>query len=424
LHEKPAGDARKYFKYLVEKLKMDAAICVGKQWRMSFWLAAGAFWAVSFGLGATTVSGQEAADPNDLPLASANMLSSLPQVAATEPAIPQQGPASAVPQQSAASSENYLDSPQSEQPASGEAYNPPFWVLFPGEPVPDYGFVIDYRYRQFCGSVMSYEFINPNVNPNFAQSPWSKLRFPMNGAWHGLQAGIEKSEWAVHVEWTTPTSDSIDGTFCDYDWDPANSDGSYSDLGYGKLRWNDGQMVNVDAECKGMDTVLGLPIQVWQVFGFRWQRLDVTAYDAEQVLSGNQPVSQHYAGDVLTYNQQYYMAYLGVQLRNTMPIGSKEIHFTFQADWGLVWGNGIDYHSLREMYVINNTHGGEWHLGLTAEMPVSQRLSFGVQGDVMEVRSTGSVWEEFVNGTTPSWGDGVGAGSDQTSFTAFVRLHY
>jgi hypothetical protein len=340
---------------------------------------------------------------------------------AIEPLPP--GPIDFPLQTNAAASLTPSEAPESQRPVV-DTYEAPPWVLFPAEPVPDYGFMIDYRARTFCGSVMSYEFINPNVNPNFANTPWSKLRFPLNSTWNGFQTGIEKPEWAVHVEWLTPMTSKVDGTFCDYDWDPPNANGSFTDLGVGNLRWNDAQMVNLDAECKGSDTLFWLPVEVWQVFGFRWQRLGVTAYDGEQLLEGNQPVAIPLPGDFITYNQQYYMAYLGVQLRKAIPIGSKEIRLTFQADWGLAWGYGIDYHILREFYAINSTHGSSTHLGLTAEVPMSQRLSVGVQGDVTQIRTTGSVWEVFPGGTTDAWGNGVGAGSDQTSFTAFVRLHY
>lgn len=314
------------------------------------------------------------------------------------------------------------EAPEDSQGSVADTACAPPWVLFPAEPVSDYGFMIDYRYRALCGSVMSYEFGNPYDN----YTPWSKLRFPLNSSWHGFQTGIERPEWAVHVEWLTPVSNGVTGTFCDYDWNPPNADGTYTDLGVGSLRWNDGQMVNLDAECKGCDSVLGFPIEVWQVFGFRWQRLSVTAYDTTQLLYENQPVNYYIPGDIITHNQQYYTFYLGGQLRKAIPVGEKEIRLTFQADWGYVWGYGIDNHLDPSVahYTMLQTHGGSWHLGMTAEVPLSQRLSVGVQGDYTEIRTTGDFWQVFPDGITDKSSYGVGAGSEQAMITAFVRLHY
>jgi hypothetical protein len=310
----------------------------------------------------------------------------------------------------------------SNEPQTSEASDAPPWVLFPRESVVDRGFSIDYRYRALCDSRMAYEIGTANLPPT-GYSPLSMLEFPINSSWTGLQVGVDRPNWGLHCEWLTAMTQSIDGRFEDYDW--RESDRAYTDLGYGPQRWNDAQMVNLDLERKMTDRFFGLPIEVWPTVGFRWERLDVTAHDLDQVLWQGQPISDHYAGDVLTYDQQYYICYVGGQLRRAVYIGGQEIRLTFQGDWGYTWAYGVDHHILRSFYGLNQTQGDSWHVGLTAEAPLSQRFSVGVQGDFLSIRTTGKTWEAYDNGSAgPSWTNGVCAYSDQTMITAFARLHY
>jgi hypothetical protein len=279
---------------------------------------------------------------------------------------------------------------------------------------------IDYRFRSFMNSQTSYE-VGTHDFPPQGWSPLSMLRFPLDSSWNGLQVGVEKPNWGVHVEWLTPISQNISGSFADYDW--MKPDEPLTDLGYARERWNDGQMITLDLERKLSDHFFTLPIEVWPIVGFRWQRFGLTGYDLDQVRDSRQPPAR-YDGDIITFNQQYYMAYVGGQLRKTFSITeTKAIHLTFQGDWGATWAYSIDHHLLADFYGMQADQGSSWHIAFIAELPLNQRLSCGVQADYLNIRTTGKDWE-IGRPTQGPRTNGVCTYSDQTSLTAFVRLNY
>jgi hypothetical protein len=281
---------------------------------------------------------------------------------------------------------------------------------------------IDYRFRSFMHSQTSYE-IGTLEPPPQGWTPLSLLRFPLDSSWHGLRVGVDKPNWGVHVEWMTPISREIHGDLADYDWNPPNPDGSFTDLGFMHETWTDGQTITLDVERKLCNYFFFLPLEVWPIAGFRWQRFDLTAYDLDQVKFQNQATSIRVPGDTITFNQQYYMAYVGGQLRKTVYwTETQPIHFTFQGDWGATWGFSIDHHLLADFFAMQATQGSSWHIAFTAEVPLSQRLSCGLQADYMQIRTTGKTWE--VNRLPDVWTNGVTSYSDQTTLTAFVRLNY
>jgi hypothetical protein len=309
----------------------------------------------------------------------------------------------------------------SQEATSNEGRHAPPWVLFPAAPVPDRGFTIDYRYRALCSSEMWYAMGEPDISLNnytTMRRSSSTLRFPLDSSWHGLQVGVDKPIWGLHVEWLTGTS--LSGEFTDHD-----SISAYGYYGSAVERWNEAQMLTLDVERKVSDSVFGLPVEVWPVSGFRWQRLDLATYNSSHILAIGQVKSLYPADNTVTYNQQYYTAYVGGQLRKTIAIGSWEIQLAFQGDWGYTWAYSIDNHCLDELYRLLSTQGDSWHLGLTAEVPLSQRLSIGVQTEHVEIHTTGKMWQVYEEGgSSGAWTDGVGSYSNQTMFTGFARLHY
>ena len=154
-------------------------------------------------------------------------------------------------------------------------------------PAPARVWTIDYRFKSFCGSHTTYQIGTPELPPT-GWAPLSLLRFPLDSSWNGVQVGVEKPNWGVHCEWLTPISQHIAGHLADYDWNPPNPDGSFTDLGLMREHWTDGQTINLDLECKLADHFFGLPIEVWPIAGFRWQRFSLTAYDLDQVKFDNQ----------------------------------------------------------------------------------------------------------------------------------------
>jgi hypothetical protein len=282
---------------------------------------------------------------------------------------------------------------------------------------------IDYRYRALVSSGITSTFGTSDPPPT-GYAPLSQLNFPINSSWHGIRIGIDDPGWGAHFEWMTPQQ-SIEGQLSDYDWTsgPPQSDNDYTDLGFAQQRWVDAQMIDLGLDFQLTESAFKLPIEIWPTIGFRWQRFDLTGYNGVQVKYDNQwldPPDQ-YPGDVITFNQQFYIGYLGGQFRMRL----RSVLLTFQADWGYTWGNNIDHHLDRagDRFTMESTEGNTWHLGFTAEVPVSSHFSAGFQCDHMEIRTTGTHrLQDFQLGEDSSWNNGVSVSSNQTSLLVFLRF--
>ncbi len=288
---------------------------------------------------------------------------------------------------------------------------------------------IDYRFRTLCSSATSYQF-GTSDPPPAGWAPLSLLKFPLDSTWHGLRAGMEKPNWGVHFEWLMPQQ-GIAGNLTDYDWNPPNTNGSFTDLGFADQRWVEGQMLDLEGELKMLECQFGWgpPVEVWPVVGFRWQRFNIRCYDGVQVKADNVWLDPPYsmAGDIIAFKQQYYMYYVGGQLRTTLNCLKKlpPVNLTFQGDWGHAAAYNVDHHLVREgdRFTMETTHGDSWHVSLAAEAPISPHFSLGFQADYLEIHTRGK--HHFVNvprGTDETWDNGVSVSSHQTWLTAFIRL--
>jgi hypothetical protein len=284
---------------------------------------------------------------------------------------------------------------------------------------------IDYRVRSLSNSYTSYQFGTPERPPE-GWAPLSRLDFGLNSMWHGLEVGLEKPNWAAHVEWLTPIERGIHGNLNDYDWMIPNE--NFTDLGIARERFIDGQMLDFNLEIRLWDNLIGMPIEFWPAGGFRWQRFDIMCYDAVQVKEDGAwpPDPWTYEGDVLTLNQQYYFCYIGGQFRTTLAIVPVlPIDLKFQGDWGNVQAYNVDHHLLREgdRYTMESTHGDSWHISLTAEVPVRKKLSLGFEADYLQIRTHGKHrWLNEPFGIDETWDNGVRNQSNQLWMTGFIRV--
>lgn len=283
---------------------------------------------------------------------------------------------------------------------------------------------IDYRFRTLFDSSTTYEFGMPSgIDPQY--TPVSRLHFPLNSYWHGIQLGLQKPTWDVHMEWLFPQQ-GIHGTMEDYDWRYPNHD--FTDLGYMDERWTDGQMLDLGFDFQLSEHPFGLPLEIWPTLGFRWQRFNIMNYDLVQVKWKDEwldpPDTE--PGNAISFNQQYYIFYLGGQFRSKLEMKYlPPIALTIQMDWGSTNGYNVDHHLLREgdRYTMESTRGSCWHAGFTAEALISERFSAGIQADYLEIRTRGQhrlynapMHEDF------TWDNGVLASSNQTWLTAFLRI--
>jgi hypothetical protein len=316
----------------------------------------------------------------------------------------------------------YLSSAESKCDDLRVLYQGDFWLATQH---PDHVWTIDYRFRSLSSSFTSYEFGTP-VPPPHGWSPLSRLNFDLNSLWHGVEIGFQKPLWGVHFQYFIPMQRNIQGNLNDYDWMIPGAD--FTDLGILKERWIDGQMLDFKVDFRIWDEPFGLPIDVWPVVGFRFQRFDLMCYDGVQVKEDNvwPPNPARYSGDIISFNQQYYIGYIGGQLRTIVNLPwLPSFDLMFEGDWGATSGYNIDHHLIREgdRYTMESTNGDSWHIALSAEVPVTRRLSVGCEAAYLQIHTSGRHrWLNEPLNTDETWDNGVSTQSDQTWLTAFVRV--
>jgi hypothetical protein len=283
------------------------------------------------------------------------------------------------------------------------------------------GWTIDYRFRSIANGHTSYEFGMPG-----GWTPLSRLHFDLDSNWHGFQIGRQREDWGIHLEYMVPMQRGVQGYLNDYDWMIPGAD--FTDLGVTRERWTEGNMLDFGGEYLLFQNLFEFPTDLWATCGFRWQQYNLMCYDGVQYKYDNVwlPNPFRYPGNVIAFDQQYYLYYIGGQLRSSVSMGPlPPVRLTLQGDWAYTDGRNVDHHLIREgdRYTIEQTHGDTWHLGLTAEAPVRRWLTVGCQVDYQQTRTEGH--HRLLNvpmGEDYTWTNGVRAWSDQTWLTAFVRV--
>jgi len=286
---------------------------------------------------------------------------------------------------------------------------------------------LDFRCRSLASSQTSYEFGTPETPPA-GWTPISRLEFPLDSVWGGLELGVHRPRWSLRAEWLAPMESDVHGDLADWDW--LTPGAPFTDLGYAEQWWTDGQMLDVGLDVLLADEILGLPVQTRLVLGFRWQRFHVMCHDLRQVKWDNEWLNppDFEPGNIIDFKQEYYLGYLGARWSAWLGRqGRVPIQVTLQADRGPTSGENIDHHLIREgdRYTIEETYGFSGHVGLGAEALLSERLSLGVELDYLGIRTTGThrllnrpLHEDY------TWSHGVRVWSDQTWVTAYARLHF
>jgi len=287
---------------------------------------------------------------------------------------------------------------------------------------PPRGWTIGYQFHAICdGDIISSQF-----NPS--RSMCHQLVLPLNSCWHGLEVGLQKEKWDIHFEWSMPQQ-GIQGENEILGWYLPKQSGLYTDLGFSRERWDEGQMLDFRLARKLTDHFLRWPIEIWPAGGFRWQRLDIVCHDLTLYKEGNHTLNPPATvpGDVFSFNQEYNIFYLGGQLRTKLePVRLPPLVLTFQGDWGYVSA----YNANNDLLNVGNheieiTHGSSWHVALTVEALINKNFSLGFQADHTELRTRGDL--RFVNDSRHSsttWDDCAAVSSDQTWLMAFLRLRF
>ena len=104
-------------------------------------------------------------------------------------------------------------------------------------------------------------------------------------------------------------------------------------------------MLDLEYEFRLLKCPLGLPVDVWPMIGFRWQRFDMTSYGGDQIIPPYGPFPPPFDGDGITFKQEYSIGYLGAQLRGRLETRIlPPIAWTLQGDWGYTQANNVDHH--------------------------------------------------------------------------------
>ena len=163
--------------------------------------------------------------------------------------------------------EAVFDSPGQPYGVDGPSYDPGlsgfFGSMAPPRPFGSASLYADYRIRRFSDAHVTYEFGAPEPA---GANPLSRLEFPINSNWNGLELGLEAPSYALRAEWLTPWSDRIDGQLDNRDWlwqfAGLPQSPVFSNLGVADERWIDGHMVDVAFELLLWEEPFGLPISV------------------------------------------------------------------------------------------------------------------------------------------------------------------
>lgn len=297
----------------------------------------------------------------------------------------------------------------------------------------DDGFYLAPKIKRYLHSHTSYQFGTPETP---LINPLSRLEFPLNSWWGGLEMSVRKPGWAVNLELMTNLSHQTDGgKFKDSDW-----------LAPGRLMVYDEQncrlersfTVDLNADFSVAER-LGLPkgLDLRPTLGARWQRFTLVAHDGYQdALGADGKWSTEYlfVGDSIWLRQDYVMGYVGLKLLADLPAvwpqgaNGQRTQAFLQGDWGPVAGQNKDRHLLRgDRVTLESTKGDAWHLALGLKVPVSDLGAVSVSCDYLRIRTTGDHYmfvSEEGQYLEESWSDGVKVWSDQIAFSLAWEIDF
>ncbi|MDD5035510.1 MAG: omptin family outer membrane protease [Methylococcaceae bacterium] len=288
---------------------------------------------------------------------------------------------------------------------------------------------VELRVRQYFGSHTSYEFGNPF--PPY-QAPLSRLEFPLNSWWAGVELKRSFSRFSVGLEALRNLSDEADGHFKDSDWDDENKPDLKTIYSLSSTRIEPSYSVRGDVDLKIADWV-GLPggFDLRPVLGFRWQRHTLVAHDGLQVSpvpgDGTPPISL--PGDGIRFEQTYYHTFLGLKMAYEWdsPRYVSKLGMRMQLDWAYVAGDNEDHHLLRvgRRFTYEKTQGDGWHTALGLDIGLTRQLSANLELDYLRQDTTGS--HRLVNRTLGQdfrFHHGVKVWSEQASLTLGLKYAF
>jgi len=285
---------------------------------------------------------------------------------------------------------------------------------------------VDLRAKNSFNSYTSYEFGNP-FPPG--QSPLSRLEFPLNTWWMGLEVRRSLSRFSVGLEALTNIPNDINGVFKDSDWTDEEHPKVGTIYSESRCRLDPSYSLRADLDMKVSDW---LKLPVWfdlrPVIGLRWQQLSLVTHDGTQYSSENNTyLVENLPGEGIGFDQTYWQYFIGLRgfhdLSRALKLSRVTLHW--QVDWAYVEGKNQDHHLLREgnRFTYETTTGDAWHAALGLKIGLTKNMNAGVELDYLKITTTGS--HRLLNRSMDidlSFNNGVRVWSEQTSI--LLKLEY
>lgn len=281
------------------------------------------------------------------------------------------------------------------------------------------------KVERLINSRTQYEFGTPIVpnSPNYA--PVSRLVFPMDTWWGGLELRFNTPRFSVGGEFLANAVGDSSGLMKDYDWYYQTLT-TYSES---KCRLENSYRVTADADLEVADLV-GLPgwLSLRPVVGFRYQKFKFMIHDGVQYDYEYGNLITPLPGDILSFRQEYFHYFAG--LRSSADIGRhfglSGLTFAIQADWAYVDGNNRDHHLLRgQRFTYDITNGYAWHVSAGLKKSLARNFFAGLRVDYTKIGTTGRHrWTEQEYGIDETWSNGVRVRSEQTGIGLTVEYRF
>jgi|WetSurMetagenome_2_1015567.scaffolds.fasta_scaffold00788_3 outer membrane protease len=251
---------------------------------------------------------------------------------------------------------------------------------------------IGVKVERLVNSHTSYEFGNPG--PPY-QVPLSRLEFPLDSWWGGLELRFCASRFSVGGEALTNILGDTAGRMKDSDWDDDSNPKVMSVYSESMNRMRRSYRTSFDADLEIADWI-GLPkwISLRPVAGFRYQSFHLVAHDGvQQVLNDGSP-PQSLPGDAIRFKQQYWQYFGGIRSQADVGryVGLSDLKLSLQFDWAYVDGNNEDLHLLREgrRFTYEITSGYAWHGSVGLKKNLIKNLYLGLEVDYLKIVTKGN----------------------------------
>ena len=243
--------------------------------------------------------------------------------------------------------------------------------------------------RKYLNSFTSYQFPNP-FPPG--QDPLSRLEFPIDQWFAGIQTGYAASYWTVEAQgWINLTRDAR-SRMQDSDWADDAAPDQKSIFSESRCRMNRGYLLDLRVE---LAVALTAPIHLRPVLGWRCESFWFTTHDGyQEELDGR---SLDLPGDGIDFRQVFYHYYFGGIFRTDLNAGRfspflPSVRLDLQLDYGLVTAANEDLHLLRtgDRVTKENTRGHCWHVSANAGFILRNSIKARIEADFKRLLTNGS----------------------------------